>query len=267
MRKGTLVFLTPVFLAFAGLAGLALWPKSDLQGGVSMRVQLQRGPLTIFKYPSRRATTSALILFGSGDGGWEGLERSICHALQEQGYCVAGIDSTVYAQSDYSLDTLQSDYAKIAEAVRGTIKGAQPPLIIGGYSMGAAQAIAAAGGPNPPRGLVGLLVVDPLSRGRYGLRESDQLNVLPEGPGTFSTASFAPAMNGLHVVQWHAENDEIDSQAWLAAVPGPHLSLTFDDAGHTYSVNRAQFVHELAQSVPWILDAGETGNQRTAANR
>ncbi len=47
--------------------------------------------------------------------------------------------------------------ATIATTIRARYADNNPPVIIGGYSMGAAQAIAAAGGPHPPAGLVGVL--------------------------------------------------------------------------------------------------------------
>ncbi len=102
-----------------------------------------------------------------------------------------------------------------------------PPVILGGWSMGAAQAIAAAGGPHPPPGLAGVLLLDPCSRGRYGLRLSDQSDMLPTGPGTFSMEEFTQTMGNLHVVQWHAAQDSIDSRAWLELLTAPHKEYRF----------------------------------------
>jgi hypothetical protein len=143
----------------------------------------------------------------------------------------------------------------------------QPPLVIGGYSMGAAQAIAAAGGPHPPSGLIGLLVIDPLSRGRYGLREADQMNELPEGPGTFGAASFAGTLGSVRVLQWHAENDSIDSHAWLDSLTAPHRFFVFPGAGHSYAVNRPEFIRQLVASVGWIVDPAADSLQTAEAAR
>ncbi len=173
--------------------------------------------------------------------------------LQGRGYEVIGIDFNHYADSDYDLATLQADLGQISHEV-GERYSARPPLILGGYSMGAAQAIAAAGGPHPPAGLIGLLVVDPRSRGRYGLRLSDESNVLPTGPGTFSMEDFSGTMvDGLRVVQWHATEDAIDSRSWLQSLTTPHKEFDFGQTGHRYNNDRADFLTEFGDSVGWIF--------------
>ena len=119
--------------------------------------------------------------------------------------------------------------------------------------MGAAQAIAVGGGPNPPHGLAGLLVVDPCSRGRYGLRLSDRTDFLPTGDNTFGVEDFGNTLGNLRVVQWHADDDTIDSRAWLATLQAPHKEIDFAQTGHYYSEGREEFLRKLVASVPWIL--------------
>lgn len=221
--------------------------------GKYLTIELNRGAFTAFDFPSRKPATTALLLFGSGDGGWGDLEEAICRTFQNQGYEVIGIDSHAYAGTEYNLEILQSDYGKLARTVLAPYGNHPPPLILGGYSMGAAQAIAAAGGPHPPQGLIGLLLIDPLSRGRYGLHISDQLNMLPTGPGTFGADAFSNAMGSLRIVQWHAENDSIDSRDWLDSLTAPHKLFTFPHAGHLYAAHRDDFLRQLAQSAQWII--------------
>lgn len=250
-------------LIVAGLAVgvMAFWMMGFPSNGNRLVINLSRGSLTVFDFPSKKQDTMALVLFASGDGGWGSLEETISHAFQDEGYEVVGIDSEAYARTDYDLDKLQSDFRKIARMARTPFDNRPPPLIIGGYSMGAAQAIAVAGGPHPPRGLAGLLLVDPCSRGRYGLRSSDQMDVLPTGPGTFSVDSFAHTIDSLYVVQWHAANDSIDSLVWLDSLTAPHKSFIFPDAGHDYEINRDRFIHQLVESAAWILKPSQNGTE------
>lgn len=236
-----------------------LWSMAPPSSGKCLSIQLSRIPLTVLNFPSQKQDTSAIILFASGDGGWGSLEEAISRSLQDQGYEVIGIDSKIYARTDYNLEILQSDFRTIAQAARARFGSRPPPLIVGGYSMGAAQAIAVGAGPDPPHGLRGLLLVDPLSRGRYGLRSSDQMNVLPVGPGTFSVDSFSRTMHSVRVVQWHAEDDPIDSRVWLDDLAAEHESFTFRGTGHFYETNRQQFVRMLVDSVAWILESPRNG--------
>jgi hypothetical protein len=216
-------------------------------------IQLSRGPFQVLEFAPRKSPALGIVLFASGDGGWSRLEESISHGLQKHGYDVIGIDSTVYARTDYDLATLQGDFSRIVQSVDAPYQGNALPVIVGGFSMGAAQAIAVAGGPNPPPGLAGLLVVDPLSRGRYGLRTSDKMNVLPTGPGTFAVADFARTLSHVRVVQWHAALDTIDSRDWLAGLTVPHQEDDFPGAGHAYRRDRDHFVRELVDSADQLL--------------
>lgn len=247
-----------VTVAAGIIAFLALPYFSLKSGGEAVTIPLTRDAFKAVKFPSKKPTTSAIILFASGDGGWGGLEEAIARTLQNHGYEVIGIDSVSYAQTDYDLATLQADFGRIAQAARKSYGEHAPPLIVGGYSMGAAQAIAVAGGPHRPAGLIGLLLVDPCSRGRYGLRTSDQMDVLPTGPGTFSMDDFARTMDHLRVVQWHAENDSIDSRAWLAGLTTPHREFDFPNTGHGYKNDRDDFLRHFVASVEWILVPTET---------
>jgi pimeloyl-ACP methyl ester carboxylesterase len=250
----------PIVLALLVGISFLVWQFDILHThGKPLIIQLSRGPFQVLEFSPRKPPVLGIVLFASGDGGWSRLEESICHGLQKHGYDVIGIDSTVYARTDYDLARLQADFNKLARTAEAPYQGQTLPLIVGGFSMGAAQAIAVAGGPNPPPGLTGLLVVEPLSRGRYGLRTSDKVNVLPTGPGTFAVADFARTMGNIRVVQWHAELDTIDSRAWLAKLTVPHEEYDFPEAGHSYRHDRDQFVRELVDSTDQLLTPVKTG--------
>jgi hypothetical protein len=195
-----------------------------------------------------------LILFGSGDGGWSGIEEFICRDLQTHGYTVMGINSADYAKTDYDLPTLQSDYGAIIKTGLAAYPKSSPPVIVGGWSMGAAQAIAVGGGPNRPTGVVGLLLLSPSNRGRYGLRLPDRVDILPTGPGTFSVEDFIPGLAGLRVVQWHGTNDIFDSTSWLSHLKCPHREYDYPNSGHDFNNDSPDFLRKLNQSIAWILD-------------
>jgi pimeloyl-ACP methyl ester carboxylesterase len=236
----------------------------DKSSGQPLIVKLRRDPLTVFEFPSKKTDTKSVIIFASGDGGWGDFEEAMAHALQANGYEVIGIDSVQYARTDYDLETLQADFTQIAKNVESSFGQRPPPLIVGGYSMGAAQAIAIAGGPHPPPGLIGVLLVDPCERGRYGLRTKDQMNVLPTGPGTFSMEDFSRTITNLRVVQWHAEKDSIDSRAWLNSLTAPHREYDFPGAEHDYVYDRDDFLHQFVDSVDWILNPTQAKTMATS---
>jgi phosphatidylglycerol lysyltransferase len=223
--------------------------------GKPLTVALSRNPaFTLLDFAPRKGDPRAIILFWSGDGGWSGFEEQIGMTFQNSGYELIGVNSNDYAATDYDLATLQADTIRMAAKVEEPFGTHPRPIILGGWSMGAAQSIAAAGGPNPCPGLAGVLTLNPCSRGRYGLRLLDRTDILPTGPGTFGVAEFCTTMGRLHVVQWHSEGDIIDSRAWLKNLTAPHREFDFADTGHYYSSHRDKFLRELVASTAWILE-------------
>jgi phosphatidylglycerol lysyltransferase len=228
--------------------------QAELHDG-PVTIQLRNRPFTVFAYPAAKSPPLAVVLFASGDGGWNHWEDSVAHALQANGFTVMGINSADYAKTDYNLAILQADYDTIAQTVLSAYPNSPPPVIIGGWSMGGAQAIAVAGGPNPPRGLVGIRVASALSRGRYGLRVSDQLDVVPTGPGTFGVADFTSGVNGLRIVQWHGVGETLDSVAWLSNLRTPHREIDVPNGGHDFNDASPEFRRQVVENAFWILQS------------
>jgi phosphatidylglycerol lysyltransferase len=254
LKKASLGLYAILLTIFLSCYAIHLDALSHSAGKV-VSVALNRGPYELLYFPSQKPETRAIILFGSGDGGWSSFEETISLTLQGQGYEVIGINSNAYARTDYNLDILQDDFRRIAEQARAPFGQRPPPVIIGGWSMGAEQAVAAGGGPHAIPGLVGLLLLDPGSRGRYGLRLADEVNVEPTGPGTYSMTEFDHGMGRLHIVQWHAEDDTFDSALWLRNLAAPHRKLDFANTGHYYTTDRDKFLHLLVDSIPWLLSS------------
>ena len=241
---------------------------------VDVTVHLKRGDFIVHKFvpddPKMAANPRAVIIFGSGDGGFDGWEDNVCHALQAAGYEMLGFDCAAYAKSDYDLATLQADMNTIAQSSLSRFGKNAPPLIIGGWSMGAEEAVPAAGGPHPPTGLVGLLLISPGDRGRYGIRDADRWDVLPTGPGTFALKDFAQSLGKTRVVQWSATLDPFGSKAWLSSLTAPYKSLDFPHGTHYYNGiseiwytgPNAAYLKLLKESIDWIL-APDEGAKKT----
>jgi len=84
------------------------------------------------------------VLFGSGDGGWGQLENRVCSILASQGIYTVGIDCSQYVETDYDAATLTADFAAITQDALTRTKNPDLPVMYGGWSMGAVQAVAAA---------------------------------------------------------------------------------------------------------------------------
>ena len=243
------------YFGYEGAVYAKLHPASSF--GPQVTINLKRGPFTVYNYMPKEKPRG-IILFGSGDGGWLGWEDTVGKGLCHAGYQVIGINSALYALKDYDLATLQADYNTIAKTFLVSYFLHPPPVLVGGWSMGAAQAVAVAGGPHPPLGLAGVVVASLVPRGRYGLRLSDKMDIPPIGEGTFSVCDFAAHLRNVRVVQLHGTEDIIDSREWLGLLKVQHDEVDVPNAGHPFNGADKSFIQYLAQGVDWAV--GQTGS-------
>lgn len=234
-------------------------------------VALTRGASEAMLYPAPGGDPRALVVFGSGDGGWSAWEHVVCTWLQEANLAVVGVDFEKYSATDFDQPTVAKDMADIAAFAAGRLNAQGLPVLYGGWSMGAAQAIAAAKGTNCPSALAGLLLMSLDSRGRYGVRAPDIVGITPTGPGTFDLNEFNPAMNGLRVVQYHGTADFMAKTTWIRLLKSPHQLYLIQGANHGFDGPDPEFIPVLLQGVAWALgdDSAaappeETGSLRPA---
>jgi len=231
-------------------------------------ITLSRGPFEIAWYQPTDQPVRGLFILGSGDGGWSYWETRMARHLAQRGWAVAGVDFALYATTDYNQEILASDYARIsADLARRSGQSVQAgqtpsipleakplPVIYGGWSMGAEQALPAAAvlAARPP-GLRGLLLVAPGARGRYGLHTQDKLGITPTGEGTFGLADFAPQLNGLRLAQLHAGLDPLDSIDWFKDLQLTLRMWKYPRAFHDFSNASDKFLALTDRAIDWLL--------------
>lgn len=246
---------------FAVLLALVLWGqlsscggKRDAFGGEETILELARMsfPVRIYKAVG---DCRALVLFASGDGGWKAFEDKICHYLASQGFGVVGWDCRKFADSGlYDQNILGVGFAAaIDEAKR--INGLEDvPVVFAGYSTGAEQAVAAAAANPRQAKLVGLLIIAPAERGRYGITLSDLMGINPVGEGSFGLSDLDEGIEGLRVVQIHGEHDPLDSTEWLKHLNTPHQLKIYAGGWHFFKDGPPDFLKLLADAIDWILN-------------
>ncbi|MEZ0273382.1 MAG: phosphatidylglycerol lysyltransferase domain-containing protein, partial [Roseimicrobium sp.] len=196
----------------------------------------------------------AVMIFGSGDGGWSAWEDAASHWLRDAGIYVIGFDLRSYSEKDYDAQTLGKDMAALAnDAVTRSGGDATTPVMYGGWSMGAVQAVPAAAFAGRPTSLKGILMMSADSRGRYGLRASDEIGISPKGAGTFSLSDFSKGMAGLRVAQYHGGADFMASTAWVQSLTTPHQLYVMPGANHGFDGPDDSFAPLLLRGVDWVL--------------
>ncbi len=262
VRGSVLTIALSLTALFLGMSNLL---RADEPLAPTIMLPLQRGPFGTYHFVPTGAPR-ALMLFGSGDGGWGHLENRVCSILASQGIYTVGIDFSNYAESDYDAGTLALDFATVTQNALARSKNPDLPVIYGGWSMGAVQAVAAAGGENRPQNLVGLLLLSMDKRGRYGLRLPERVGLEPEGEGTFGVADFTAAVANLRVVQFAAADDWMNNTDWIRGLPSPHRLFELENSNHDFNGADQTFENELLDGINWILDPAKSGGDRMTSD-
>ncbi len=232
-------------------------------GPVVKSVTLEVGKRSIRQYETENP--KAVIIFGSGDGGWSYFEEKICLYLQKHGYWVVGLDFHDYASADYTLEKLKKDFTAISKAARTDAKGPDLPLIWGGWSMGAEQAVPAAAELKETFPVRGLLLVAPGERGRYGLHWQDRMGIAPKGVNTFGVVDFAEKLGKIKVAQFHPGLDLLDSISWLDKLKAPHKLWTLPRSLHNFDGASDAFLKQIKEGMDYLLAAEEAERAVPAA--
>jgi phosphatidylglycerol lysyltransferase len=228
--------------------------KDGSFGGEEIVLKLPRMSFPVRIYQPD-AGCRALILFASGDGGWKAFEDKICRYLASRSLCVVGWDSRKFADPGlYDQNVLAASFAAALDEARRINGVRDVPVVFSGYSTGAEQAVAAAAAsPRQPK-LVGLLIIAPAERGRYGITLSDLMGINPMGKGSFGLSDLAQEVEGLRVVQIHGEHDPLDSIEWLGHLNTPHQLKIYADGWHFFKDGPPDFLKLLADAIDWILN-------------
>jgi predicted esterase len=144
------------------LACLIAVPLVSAAGEGTVALDVRGGTQTITRITQAGENAKAAVLFLPGDGGWRGAAVSMGRTIGSWGYEVFGFDTKRYlenvSQSRGQLRT--ADMAADVEQIAGRIGTmTNKPVVLVGWSQGAAMAVAAAStaaGRGPVHGIVAL---------------------------------------------------------------------------------------------------------------
>ncbi|MGE0815400.1 MAG: AcvB/VirJ family lysyl-phosphatidylglycerol hydrolase [Vicinamibacterales bacterium] len=267
--------LVAVAAAVAGIAGMAgcgvvsTALRADPPGVVvdADAVPLHRSRLVLHvARPLAGAAGRPLVVFASGDGGWFGRAIDMFRAIAAHGYPVVGFSSRAFLHIERPgagpLDARQlaADYsAVIAKARRAGGTGAAAPVILAGWSRGAAFSAIAATEP----GLTGVRGVVAV-----GLADGEDLRIdddaSDDGPAEAGGTRVWPwlpyqrlRMPGAPpaaVIQ--AEHDDYLPAARARALFGPDApTRRFWDVparNHRFDGGRAALSQALGDALAWV---------------
>lgn len=249
------------------LAAAVLWTCAAASGAdpedpldfTPVTLKLARGAFEVRTRDTALKPARCVFVFGSGDGGWSEWEDTVAGWLSNAGVIVVAVDLREYCKTDFTAEIIGKDMALIAEEGVKVAGNPDVPIFYGGWSTGAADAVPAAAWRGRPKHLAGVLLMAADSRGRYGLRPSDELGVTPTGKGTFALSEFTKQMAGLRVAQFHGTTDFMASTTWIRSLKSPHALYEVPGANHGFDGPAESFEEYLLQGLDWLLGDDDAG--------
>ncbi len=217
------------------------------------KLRLARGDFDFTILEAQLKPARAVVVFGTGDGGWSEWEEVVCNWLSDAGAVIVALDSRKYCATDFNADILSRDMAALAAAGVKASGDESLPVIYAGWSTGAVFTVPAAASKKRPKNLTGLMLLAADSRGRYGLRPSDELGITPTGEGTYALSEFSNQMKGLRVAQFHGGTDFMASTTWIRSLNTMRQLYEIPGANHGFDGPSEDFQEDLLKGFDWVL--------------
>jgi len=219
--------------------------------------------------------TPALVLYASGDGGWFGTAIDMWRLVAHEGVAAAGFSARAFLKIErphgaaLNPSQLAREYRGLVEAAsRGLGLAADVPVILAGWSRGAAFAVLAAAEPRALPHLAGVIAI--------GLDATEDLAI--DGPGDESddgaSAASTPGARVFHpyrrlrrvpvpVAVIQATHDDYLPASSARALFGPDSPtrrfITVEARNHRFAGGTAALDQALGDAVRWLATASSGG--------
>ncbi len=203
--------------------------------------RLARLPLVEIKPAPGAAATSTMIVYFSGDNGWQGGDKGFAQGFARAGLPVVAIDSLHYFVRGRSRAGATADLAAVIDHY--SARWNAPRVVLVGYSFGA-DALAVIARRLPPRlkaQVVEMALIAPVGRGELSLRPYALFDL--SGPDAYSTTRQLEGWRAAPVVCVYGAQD------WLAECPHfPQglVQVARVPGGHTFKGQRENVARVIA---------------------
>jgi hypothetical protein len=300
-RAYALAALVACSCALSGACGALVPTGPPLPPDVRQRsiaVDVHGGRLTLHLASAASASASAtatempasashpLVLYASGDGGWFGAAVGMFHTIAASGYPTVGIDSKELMHLEQrkfkplGVAQVADAYQQIIDAARAALQlPPDTPVVLTGWSRGAALGVLAAGRIDPRAHIVGIVAI--------GLAADEHLDIETDtdddpDPGTAGAAAagaagqpasasadarartiplypLIPKLAPRRIVILQATGDKYLPAARARALLGPDTATTklveIAAHNHRFGGDEGRFAPALADAVRWASPA------------
>lgn len=266
-----------VAAATAGCGGVR--PRVPAAPNITERriaAALHTSALSVHLAAMRPLRTPALVLYASGDGGWFGTAIDMWRLVAHEGVATAGFSARAFLKIERPREAalspaqLAREYRRIVEASSTALGlAADVPVILAGWSRGAAFAVLAAAEPKALPHLAGVIAI--------GLDATEDLAI--DGPGDASDDGAAPAASAPGARVFHpyrrlrrvpvpvaviqATHDDYLPASSARALFGPDSPtrrfITVEARNHRFAGGTAALDQALSDAVRWLSATASSG--------
>ena len=235
----------------------------------AVEISVHGGSLTLhLAEPQTQASSSTpLVLYASGDGGWFGAAVGMFHTLASSVYPTVGFSSKELMRIEHKrsrplgVAQLAEGYQQIIDAACAELRlPPQTPVVLTGWSRGAALAVLVAGRFEADSRVVGLVAI--------GLAADEHLDIdgdTDDDEGVVSDPAHAPSialypllskLPPRRVVVVQASGDGYLPAARARDLFGADLAtkrlVAIDARNHRFSGGESAFAAALIEAVGWV---------------
>jgi dienelactone hydrolase len=235
----------------------ALWA-----GGADIAVPLRGRTQTLAHIEPANDNARAAVMFMPGDGGWRGAAITMSRAIASWNYDVYGFDTKRYLEgfsangASLSREQMSADMRALARAV---IARSGKPLLLVGWSQGAAMAVAAFSGSETAKQVHGVITLGLPESGVLGWDWKSTLASLagrePDQP-SFAVKPLIPEVGPAPLWMIVGTKDEYTTPehecALFAAAKEPRHLHEIAGANHRFDGHESELYASLKQGLEWI---------------
>jgi hypothetical protein len=249
--------------------GAAHKPETHRVVSVVHKISLHGRSLNLhLGHPLAASALAPLVVYASGDGGWFGAAIDMYEGIVKAGYPTAGFSARSYlgllshTADPLSTKQLASDYEEIIRQ-SSTALGVDPslPVVLTGWSRGAAFSLLAASEPEVQPHVEGVIAI--------GLPSKEELNIRRRGKDIlvanhqsyprqiiFETFDLISELGPMKVSLIQSTRDDFLPAEAARALFGPdssvHRFYAVEARNHRFSGGTEAFRHSLVESLSWI---------------
>jgi Bacterial virulence protein (VirJ) len=211
-----------------------------------------------------------LVVYASGDGGWFGAATNMYKDIVKAGYPAVGFSVRAYlgllshTPDAISTGELAADYTEIVQQARSAL-GAAPtlPVLLTGWSRGAAFSLLAASEPSLQQQVQGVIAIGLPSKEELDIRrrgkhifvanhDSSRLHII------FETYDLVAELGSLKISLIQSSHDDFLPATAARLMFGPDSNMrrfyAVEARNHRFSGGTEAFLHSLVESLSWLSE-------------